>query len=96
VTGADLATVTHIEAVLTELRAVRSELAQVRAALPSTWLSLHDAAERLGVDPRTCVAMGERGDIVIRRAGRRVLVDAGSLRPIDRATVAAMAGGSRR
>ena len=74
----------------------------VEEALQPILDGLHDhtvtpaqASERMGVDPRTCVAMSERGEIVTRRAGRRVLVDVASLRPIDRATVAALAREAR-
>jgi hypothetical protein len=81
--------------VLEELRAVRAELAEVRASLPPRMISLAAAAERMGVDPRTVVAMGERGEIVTRKAGRRVLIDAASLRPVDAATVAELAREAR-
>lgn len=94
-TGAELATGADVAQVLAELREVRAELAQVRAALPTTWLSLRDAAQRMGVDPRTVRAMGERGEIVTRRAGRRVLVDSASLRPADKGEIAAMARKAR-
>lgn len=86
---------TALAPVLVELRAARAELAEIRAVLPPRFVSLKEASERMGVDPRTCVAMSERGEIVTRRAGRRVLVDVASLRPIDRATVAALAREAR-
>lgn len=95
-TGADLATVGHIDAVLAELREVRAELAAVREALPSRWLNLGEAAELLGVDARTVSAMAKRGELVTRRAGRRVLVAASSLRPVDAAAIAALAAEARR
>jgi hypothetical protein len=82
--------------VLAELAAVRAELAAVRASLPSQWISLRDAAERMGVDPRTVVSMGERGDIVTRKAGRRRLVLGSSLAPVDQAVVAAAARRANR
>lgn len=80
-TAADLATAGDVQALALELRGLRAELAALAARLPSTWLPLAEAAERLGVDPRTVVAMGARGELVTRRAGRRVLVDATSLQP---------------
>jgi excisionase family DNA binding protein len=70
----------------------------VLASLPSQWISLKDAAERMGCDPRTVTSMIERNEIIGRRAGRRVLVDASSLRPKSReeiSTLAAAARGSR-
>jgi hypothetical protein len=84
-----------IPAMFEELRAQRATIEAMASRLPSQWLSLRDAAERMGVDPRTVVSMGERGDIVTRRAGRRVLVDASSLRPVDRTTVQALADAAR-
>ena len=81
--------------VLTELRAVRSELAEVRASLPPRFVSMKEAARALGCDPRTVAAMGERGEIITRRGGRRVLVDAASLRPTNRATVTELARAAR-
>ena len=86
---------TALAPVLVELRAARAELAEIRAVLPPRFVSLKEASERMGVDPRTCVAMSERGEIVTRRAGRRVLVDAASLRPADPSTVARLAREAR-
>jgi hypothetical protein len=86
-----LATSADIATVLAEIRQIRAEMVALSARLPSTWLSLKDAAERMGVDPRTVVAMGARGNIVTRKAGRRVLIDAASLRPTNPADVAAEA-----
>jgi excisionase family DNA binding protein len=77
------------------VRAIRAELAEVRATLPPRMLSVAEAAERMGVSTQTIAAMGRRGDIVTRRAGRRVLVDAASLRPTDPATVARAAREAR-
>jgi hypothetical protein len=91
----DVATSADVAQVLAELREMRAELAQVRAALPTTWISLRDAAQRMGVDPRTVAAMGERGEIVTRRAGRRWLVDAASLKTRDPAEISEMARKAR-
>jgi len=81
---------------LAEQRRQAALLERIAAALPSTWISLREAAERLGCDPRTVTSMAARGEIVTRRAGRRVLVDASSLRPADPAAVAALAREARR
>jgi hypothetical protein len=81
--------------VLAELAAVRFELAQVRASLPPRMISLADAAEALACDPQTVRAMCDRHELVWRRCGRRIVVDAASLRPVDRATVAALADAAR-
>jgi hypothetical protein len=93
---ADLATASDIERVLARQDAIEAKLDRVLAALPSQWLSLKKAAGLMGCDPRTVVAMGERGDIVTRKAGRRVLIDAASLRPTNPADVAAAAREARR
>ena len=81
--------------VLDEIRTLRAELAEVRASLPPRMLSVAEAAEAMGVSTQTITAMGRRGDIVVRRAGRRVLVDAGSLRPADPARVVELACAAR-
>ena len=74
--------------VLAELRAVRAELAEVRATLPPRMISLADAARALSVDTQTARAMCDRHELTWRRCGRRIGVDAASLRPADPATVA--------
>jgi hypothetical protein len=79
-TAADLATAGDIAALAREVRELRATVAALADRLPTTWMSLRAAAERLDVDPRTLTAMAARGEIVVRRAGRRVLVDASSLR----------------
>lgn len=94
-TAADLATADHVAAVLAEVRSLRAVVESLAARLPSSWLSLRDAAGVLGVDPRTVVAMIGRGDIIGRHAGRRWLVDGSSLRPADPAQIATMARSAR-
>jgi len=81
--------------VLAELRAFRAELAEVRASLPPRFVSLKEAARALSVDPQTVRAMCDRRELVYRRAGRRVLVDAGSLRPPSREQIAELARSAR-
>lgn len=94
-TGADLATAADVHALTLEVRALRTELAAMAARLPTTWVPLVDAAERMGVDPRTVVSAIQRGDVIGRRVGRRWLIDAASLRPTDRATIAELARQAR-
>ncbi len=95
-TAADLATAADIERVLAGQDALDAKLDRVLASLPSQWLSLTEAAERMGCDPRTVTAAIVRGEVVGRRVGRRWLVDAASLRPADASAVAAMAAEARR
>jgi hypothetical protein len=84
-----------IPAMFEELRAARAELAEMRASLPPRFVSLKEAAEVLGVDPRTVSAMAARNEVVTRRCGRRIVVDAVSLRPTDPASVARLAREAR-
>jgi hypothetical protein len=84
-----------IPALVERIEHLTGIIESMASRLPSQWLSLREASERMGVDPRTCVAMSERGEIVTRRAGRRVLVDAASLRPADPSTVARLAREAR-
>ena len=78
-----------------ELRAVRTELAALRAASPSQWVSQARAAELLAVSTQTITAMARRGDLVSRRAGRRILIDAASLRPATPERIAELADKAR-
>lgn len=94
-TGSELATTADVAQVLAELAAVRAELAAMAARLPSTWVSLTEAAERMGVDPRTIAAMAKRGELVTRKAGRRIVVDASSMRPRDAGEIAELARKAR-
>jgi excisionase family DNA binding protein len=94
-TAADLATASDVAAVLAEVRGLRGELAALAARLPSSWLSLKEAARVLGIDPRTCVAMIQRGQIIGRQAGRKWLVDGASLQPADPAEIATLARAAR-
>jgi hypothetical protein len=73
-----------------------SEVAALRAATPSQWISQARASELLGISVQTVTAMGRRGEIVTRKAGRRVLVDARSLRPATPEKVATLACEARR
>jgi hypothetical protein len=86
---------TALAPVLAELAAVRSELAEVRASLPPRMISLADAARALACDAQTVRSMCDRHELVWRKCGRRIVVDAASLRPTDRATVAALARSAR-
>ena len=63
-----------------ELRELRGQIAALQAASPSRYVNLVQAAELLGISTQTARAMCERGDLRYRRAGRRILVEAGSLR----------------
>ena len=80
---------------IAEMRAARAELAAVRECLPPRMLSLADAAHALGVDTQTTRAMCDRHELTWRRCGRRIVVDAGSLRPTDPAQIAMLARAAR-
>lgn len=77
------------------IETLTTEVAALRAASPSQWVSQQRAAELLGVSVQTIAAMAGRGELVTRHAGRRVLVDAGSLRPRDPGEVARLARAAR-
>jgi excisionase family DNA binding protein len=62
---------------------------------PPKWLSVDEAAKRLGCSTQTVAAMCKRGDLVHRRAGRRVLISSESLRPTDPAQIAMLARAAR-
>jgi excisionase family DNA binding protein len=94
-TAADLATAADVERVMTALADLDAKLDLVLASLPSQWISLREAAKRMGCDPRTISAMLSRGELVGRRAGRRILIDATSIRPPSRESVAALAREAR-
>jgi hypothetical protein len=87
---------TALAPVLAELHAVRAELADVRASLPPRFVDLKTAAAALDCDPQTVRAMCDRSELVWRRCGRRIVVDAASLRPVARETVRALADAARR
>lgn len=78
--------------ILAELRDLR---ATVEALRPPQFISVDEAAKRLDVSTQTITAMCKRGELVHRRAGRRLLVSAESIRPTDPATVARLAREAR-
>ena len=53
------------------------------------------AVAPLAISVQTVTAMGRRGDIITRRAGRRLLVDSASLRPATPAKIAELADKAR-
>jgi len=59
----------------------------VLASLPPAYVSQQQAAERMGVSVQTVRAMCDRHEVIWRRCGRRIVVDAASLRPVDGAVV---------
>ena len=85
------------ERIETKLDLILENLAKFEARLPDQWLPLKVAAdkEHCNCDTRTLVSAGERGEITIKRVGRRVLVLASSLRPTDRAEIARLASEAR-
>jgi hypothetical protein len=95
VTAADLATTADIDRVLAVVVALRADLAEVRASLPPRMISLADAARALAVDVQTARAMCDRHELTWRRCGRRIVVDAASLRPSDPETVARLSREAR-
>ena len=77
--------------VVAELRELRATVETLR---PPEFISVDEAAKRLDVSPQTITAMCKRGELVHRRAGRRLLISA-SLTPTDPARVAELAREAR-
>jgi len=94
--GADLATAADVERVLTAVAELRAEIAALRESQPITLSTVPDVAKRLGISTRKAWRMVADGSLPVQRIGRSVRVDASSLRPVDRATVAALAAEARR
>ena len=87
---------TAVAPLAAEIRELRGEVQALRAVSPSQWVSVARAAELLGVSTQTIPVMAGRGEIVIRHAGRRVLVDVVSLRGHGRNEIARLAREARR
>jgi len=87
----NLVTQEDVLALAAELREQRRLLDEIRHALPPRFVGRKGAAHALGVSEQTVDAMLDRGDLVGRRAGRRVLVDVASLRGRTKQEVAALA-----
>ena len=97
-TAAELATGADIAALAERIDRLTTMVEGLVARLPADqWLPLKVAADEdhANCDPRTLTAAGERGEITIRRIGRRVLVLASSLRPRDPAEIAKLAREAR-
>jgi excisionase family DNA binding protein len=77
------------------VRSIERLTALVEELRPAQWLSVDETAKRLACSTQTVVAMVHRGELVHRRAGRRLLIAAASLRPADRSTVARLAREAR-
>lgn len=92
-TAADLATADHIAALDGKIDRLTVLVESMAARLPDQWLPVKVAADKghCNCDPRTLVSAGERGEITIRRVGRRVLVLASSLKPKSTAEIAQLA-----
>ena len=69
--------------------------ALVEELRPAQWLSVDETAKRLSCSIQTITAMCKRGELVHRRAGRRLLISAESIRPTDPAEIATLARTAR-
>ncbi|MGB8294731.1 MAG: helix-turn-helix domain-containing protein [Polyangia bacterium] len=70
--------------------------ALVEALRPAQWLSVDETAKRLSCSPQTVTAMAKRGELIFRRAGRRLLVSAESIRPADPAEISRLSREARQ
>jgi excisionase family DNA binding protein len=69
--------------------------ALVEELRPAQWLSVDKTAKCLACSTQTVTAMCARGELQHRRAGRRLLIAAASLRPAAPATVNRLAREAR-
>jgi excisionase family DNA binding protein len=77
---------------VSELRDLR---ATVEALRPPQFISVDEAAKRLACSIQTVTAMCKRGELAHRRAGRRLLIDGNSLRPVSPDDIATLARTAR-
>ncbi len=77
---------------IAEIRELRALVEELR---PAQWLSVDEAAKRLGCSTQTVTAMCARGELTHRRAGRRLLIDGNSLRPVSPDDIATLARTAR-
>jgi excisionase family DNA binding protein len=69
--------------------------ALVEGLRPAQWLSVGETAKYLACSTQTVTAMVKRGELTHRRAGRRLLISAESIRPTDPAEIATLARTAR-
>jgi excisionase family DNA binding protein len=74
-----------------EIRELRATVDALRAASPPTLVTVGEACRRTGLSPATVRRRVADGTLPSRRIGRSVRVDLAALRPMDPATVAALA-----
>jgi len=79
-----------------EIRALRATVDALRAASPSRLVTVSELVDLGYGSPATIRRRIADGTITAIRHGRSVRIDLATLRPIDPATVAALADASRR
>ena len=82
-----------LEGKIDRLTATVERLAQ---STPAQFLSVAEAAKRTGLCEWTIRRMAKAQELVSRRAGRRLLIDAASLKATDSATVARLGREARQ
>jgi excisionase family DNA binding protein len=78
------------------VEALKTEIGSLREVLPSSLVSVPEAAARLGVSVATVRRLVKRGDVVATSVGRSVRVDVASIRGVDRVEVARLAREARK
>lgn len=84
-----------VEPMAAELRSLRTAVEDLRHAQPAQMLSVAQAAERLGISTCTVRRRVADGTLPSKHVGRRVLVPADTIQPVDDAEVARLAAAAR-
>ena len=77
--------------VVTELRELRATVERLVQASPAQFLSVSEFAQRTGLCQATVRRQAKAGALVCKWVGRRCLISATALRPVDPATVCQLA-----
>ncbi len=93
--SANLPTADDFDRVVAALGKIERRLAAIEAAQPPQMVPLSEYAQSTGHDPRTYLAAHKRGEIAMRRIGRRWMVDLASLRPASEIEIAHLAAEAR-
>jgi excisionase family DNA binding protein len=87
--------VDELAAARADIRTLAGEVAALRAATPPRLVSVPEAARMLGVSPATAWRRVRDGELLVRRIGRSVRIDAADLRAPSRESIAALANAAR-
>jgi excisionase family DNA binding protein len=86
---------TALAPVLAELASLRQQVTALVQSSPPQFFSVAEAAKRAGLCEWTIRRMAKAGELVSRRAGRRLLIDSSSLKATDPGTVSRLSREAR-